>query len=786
MKKTKLLLITVFVLLCGCLLFCGCEKVPVDPGPDDNPDDNPGVGMPDDPDNPGIDEKEELYTFEFTSRGHGTCDITKIIFSEKCTEDFTLVIPEKSPGGDVVVGVIDWLAFPKESNTYKNLPMLLTEKSFNDMLAKVQSNGMPDYSLSRLNAFYIRLDLSAIGGDETVKEKALKQFPLAEQLPPLYWLDVHSTIDERTYLSEILAEYDYTDEDKFRAYEDLFALIKEQLSEEEYYFSDWCIYPRAFAHLIAVEFPESLLRYSPDHENPIRRYMDLGLFAGCEKLTTLTNYTTGEKFVLEDRVMYNVDKTFLAGVFKYYHPLRDAQTGEYVPSKFVIPDTVVEIGYYALQGCAFLDEVEIPYGVQKLKNDAFADCHSLTDVKLPASVTEIHPGVFSYCTGLVSIDIPDSVTLLAGATFEKCASLVKVVLPSGIQYVGPSMFACCTRLQEVVIPEGVTQISAMAFMGCHSLNELFIPKNVSKIDPIALVDIAKIKIDPENPYYRIQGDCLIHIETQTAVLVDGPNIPSGVKHIEGIRETHYSFHIPHGVASLEYVPDCTELYLPSTLVEIGSINLNSCPNLETITFLGTEAEWNAITKGKGWEEAEGKYTLVFKDVAEYYLELAREKQSSEPVREEISKLSKIVQNEIKSCNNRKKMYENALAQPGTSENEVKRLRRDLTNRLAILRRCFLNGCRPAMTLHEEYEFFTLALQVLDAQAGASDVAAAKQEIAGYKDAAAETLEFCGQQLSEMYEQVMETMRDCHSDDVDTGEQQQLVQEAYDEWLACVR
>ena len=42
-----------------------------------------------------------------------------------------------------------------------------------------------------------------------------------------------------------------------------------------------------------------------------------------------------------------------------------------------------------------------------------------------------------------------------------------------------------------------------------------------------------------------------------------------------------------------------------------------CNNLETITFKGTEAQWNAITKGTDWDSGAGqstsdrKYKLVF-------------------------------------------------------------------------------------------------------------------------------------------------------------------------------
>ena len=786
MKRTKLLLITVLVLLCGCLLFCGCETAPVEPDMPEEP------GMPDEPGTPD-EPKNDLYTFEFLSNGDGTCYITNIVVSEDCTEDFTLVIPEKSPEGDVVVGITDWLSVLLCNHEFENLPLVMTEETFDVILAKLQGNGLDAFHIDRFKAFYIRLDM-ADNENEHIKQELLREFPLAAKLSVFYCLDSASTDVDRAWMSDVLTEAAYTMEDKDQAYEALLTLLKANLPEEEYYFSGWHIYPRAFSHLTAVEFPDSLVAVRSAQENSPKEYRSLGFFAGCEALTRLTNYSTGEKFVLEDEVLYSADKTLLAGVFKYYHAMRHAETGEYISSKFVIPDTVKSIGWYALSGCSFLDEVVIPYGVEAIQNNAFEYCRRLIDVKLPESVTSIHAHAFQYCSKLANIDFPESMELISGYALYRCESLVKVVLPNGIKEIWSNLFEGCTQLQEVVIPDSVIKIWPMAFWDCPSLEMLIIPKNVSQINRHFGGDIAKVKIASENPYYCIEGDCLIHIETQTAIIIGGADIPEGIKHIgdSAFMFTADTICVPYGVTTIGSAGFGSEtnihLYLPNTLTKID-ISFSDNEFLKTITFIGTEEEWNAIEKGEGWENSESKCTIIFADVVDYYLEQARERWDSvtspHGVIATITIVSEQLPNYIERCQEAKLKLENVLADSNASESSKNQFARVLRNELARLRRAFGNAAYACVSLHDEYEFFSRALQIFESQAGAAGAEAAKKEVAGYKDNMPAELETCKEVLSQMYAEVMKVLQECHSNEVDSMEEQQIVQELYDEWLACI-
>ena len=66
--------------------------------------------------------------------------------------------------------------------------------------------------------------------------------------------------------------------------------------------------------------------------------------------------------------------------------------------------------------------------------------------------------------------------------------------------------------------------------------------------------------------------------------------------------------------------NCTSLAsitIPENVTSIGEHAFYDCKSLETITFKGTEEQWNAITKGDGWDSNAGSgtsshnYNLIF-------------------------------------------------------------------------------------------------------------------------------------------------------------------------------
>ncbi len=202
-------------------------------------------------------------------------------------------------------------------------------------------------------------------------------------------------------------------------------------------------------------------------------------------------------------------------------------------ASYSIPSSVTSIGGYAFSGCTSLTSVTIPNSVTSIGDSAFRNCTSLTSVDIPNSVTSIGDAAFYDCTGLTSIDIPNSVTSIGGYAFSGCTGLTSITIPSSVTSIGGQAFSSCTGLTRITIPSSVTSIGSCAFYGCTSLTSISIPDSVTSI-----------------------GSCAFY-----------------------------------GCTSL------ASITIPNSVTSIGGYAFDGCTSLIDVSYLGSEAQWNAISIG---------------------------------------------------------------------------------------------------------------------------------------------------------------------------------------------
>ena len=244
--------------------------------------------------------------------------------------------------------------------------------------------------------------------------------------------------------------------------------------------------------------------------------------------------------------------------------------------------------------------------VTSIGSNAFCDCTSLTSIVIPDSVTSIGDGAFYNCTSLTSIEIPDNVTSIGDYAFFDCTSLTSIEIPDSVTSIGYEAFCNCTSLTSIEIPDSVTSIGEGAFWGCTSLTSVVIGNSVTSIGNYAFSScssLTSIKVATNNPEYKdIDGnlytkDGEVFIQYAIGKTDVSFDIPDGVTRICGVAF--------YGCASL------TSIVIPDSVTSIGDETFYWCISLTSIKFRGTEAQWNAITKGSNSDFNTGGCTITY-------------------------------------------------------------------------------------------------------------------------------------------------------------------------------
>ena len=291
--------------------------------------------------------------------------------------------------------------------------------------------------------------------------------------------------------------------------------------------------------------------------------------------------------------------------------------------------TNTSIGDEAFFCCNSIVTIMIPDSVTSIGDSAFDWCTSLTSVIIPDSVTSIGDEAFHYCTSLTSVVIPDSVTSIGSSAFYECSSLESVVVGNGVETIGDSAFDTCENLISVNIPNSVKSIGKWAFYYCTSLTSITIPDSVTSIRDYAFQgcsSLTEIKVDSSNANYMdIDGNLYTKDGKTLIQYAAGKSdasftIPDSVTSICGWAFYYCtsleSVVIPDSVttigsAAFAYCSILTSVIIPDSVTSIGDRAFQYCDSLESITYSGTLSQWNAISKGKDWNDCTGDYTINY-------------------------------------------------------------------------------------------------------------------------------------------------------------------------------
>jgi uncharacterized repeat protein (TIGR02543 family) len=115
------------------------------------------------------------------------------------------------------------------------------------------------------------------------------------------------------------------------------------------------------------------------------------------------------------------------------------------------------------------------YPANEMPNLAFYNGYqgktSLTSIILPNGLNSIGSGAFTYCSGLTSINIPAGVDSIKDAALYS-AGLTSINIPVGVTFIGEFVFGGCHRLTSIILPDGLTSIEDYAFAYCNNLTTI--------------------------------------------------------------------------------------------------------------------------------------------------------------------------------------------------------------------------------------------------------------------------------------------------------------------------
>ena len=257
-----------------------------------------------------------------------------------------------------------------------------------------------------------------------------------------------------------------------------------------------------------------------------------------------------------------------------------------------IPEGVTYIHRHAFSHCN-IQKVLIPDSVAQIDEQAFKYCTALEYVQIGKGVTIINPNAFVKCSQLKTLYIKNNEMEVTGKryhlnAFSDCPIETAIVPTTAVAYV---FKIAAPTLKSLDIYQGEKQSSpyALTFEGpkddvrkAKQLRELTIRSDVRYIAEDAFVSfrncLEKITVEPGNPVYRSEDNCLIAVQEE-ALILGCKNSVIPHKDVKTLALSAFSFCV-----------DLCSIEIPSNITRIGKNCFNRCERLEQVSFCGSHVE----------------------------------------------------------------------------------------------------------------------------------------------------------------------------------------------------
>lgn len=325
------------------------------------------------------------------------------------------------------------------------------------------------------------------------------------------------------------------------------------------------------------------------------------VFGNCSKLTDIT----------------------YSGTKAEWNAIAEGTSWNYNIDNYTIHCTDGDINKSDQPGAAFADGKYLLWS--ELKDNSKGNKYGYTASKI--TDTSIS-NAFSGCSQLISINLPDSITSFDSYAFNSCSGMTSIIIPDTITSIGDYAFQNCTGLTSVTIGNGVTSIGRNAFYKCTNLSSVNIGSNVNNINSYAFTEssnISSFNVDVNNSTYSSENGILF--DKSKTTLVRYPTARSGAytipDNVTALGDNAFdsclgltSITIPSSITSTSSgaFNNCTNLIsvdIPVSVTSLGGWTFCKCGKLKDINYAGTQAQWNAISKGTSWNLYANSYTVHY-------------------------------------------------------------------------------------------------------------------------------------------------------------------------------
>ncbi len=235
-----------------------------------------------------------------------------------------------------------------------------------------------------------------------------------------------------------------------------------------------------------------------------------------------------------------------------------------------IPEGVISIGDYALDGCSSLTSITISNSVTSIGEHAFSGCSNLTSITIPSSVTSIGTYALTNCDSLTNVNFGENSQLTSIGTyaFSYCDRLASISFGKNSQLtsIGKQAFFSSSRLTSVDFGENsqLISIGKQAFSGCSSLTSITIPNSVTSIGDNAFSGCTKL-IQIENGVSYVDKWVVACDTSVASVTLRSDTVGIG----------DYVFNKCSGLTSIS---------VPDGVTRIGDEMFSGCSSLTNVTF----------------------------------------------------------------------------------------------------------------------------------------------------------------------------------------------------------